>query len=113
MITLSYGFGGTPVIVGLMLLANMFLLLWDYNKLSVLVLPDNFNEVKTKNHYNAYTNHMFWAYLGLVMFATTVVYVLIYGRNPIGWFCVCVIEGLAGFMYMLNKTKVNSGTIRS
>jgi len=31
-ITLSVGFGGTRVITGLMLLANVYLLLWDYDR---------------------------------------------------------------------------------
>lgn len=36
-ITLSYNFGGTPVITGLMLLANGLLLAWDWPTLRVLV----------------------------------------------------------------------------
>lgn len=35
-ITLSYGFSGTPYITGLMLLGNIFLIIWDWNTLKVL-----------------------------------------------------------------------------
>jgi uncharacterized membrane protein YphA (DoxX/SURF4 family) len=36
-ITVALGFRGTPVITGLMLLANIYLLCWDYDKLKRLV----------------------------------------------------------------------------
>ena len=36
-ITVSLGFRGTPVITGLMLLANIYLLCWDYDKLKRLL----------------------------------------------------------------------------
>jgi len=36
-ITVSLGFRGTPVITGLMLLANIYLLCWDYDKLKPLI----------------------------------------------------------------------------
>ena len=35
-ITVSLGFSGTPFITGLMLLANIYLLCWDYDKLKRL-----------------------------------------------------------------------------
>jgi hypothetical protein len=36
-ITVSLHFQGTPIITGLMLLANIYLLCWDYDKLKHLV----------------------------------------------------------------------------
>ena len=36
-ITISYDFAGTPVITGLMLLAGLLLLAWDWNQLRVIV----------------------------------------------------------------------------
>lgn len=38
-ITVALHFTGTPVITGLMLLASIYLLCWDYDKLKQLVLP--------------------------------------------------------------------------
>jgi hypothetical protein len=46
---------------------------------------------------------MFWVYLGAIIFVTTVVYVLIYDRNPTAWFFICVTEGLVGLIYMNRK----------
>jgi hypothetical protein len=36
-ITLSYYFAYTPVVTGLMLLANIMLIIWDWNTLKVLI----------------------------------------------------------------------------
>ena len=44
-ITISYEFGGTPVITFLMLLANIYLLLWDWNKLKFLFSNSNFEHL--------------------------------------------------------------------
>ncbi len=105
-ISISYELGfGLPIITGLMLLSNIFLLVWDYNKLQVLVSPDNKTDLQIENHYNGYFNNKFWAYLGIIIFATTVVYVLIYDRNPTAWFFICLAEGLTGIIYMNRKYK--------
>ncbi len=39
-ITVSLGFGGTPVVTGGMLLANLFLLCWDWHRLKPLFFAD-------------------------------------------------------------------------
>ncbi|SOD81475.1 hypothetical protein [Spirosoma fluviale] len=61
-ITISYYFAGTPVITFLMLLANVYLLVWDWNRLKVVVLPT----------LSGYVDEVYplmrkpgWAYLGL------------------------------------------------
>jgi hypothetical protein len=41
-ITISYEFAGTPIITFLMLLANLYLLVWDWNKLKLLFSNHNF-----------------------------------------------------------------------
>jgi hypothetical protein len=40
LITVSLGFGGTPVVTGGMLLANLFLLCWDWHRLKPILLAD-------------------------------------------------------------------------
>ncbi len=99
-ITISYEFGGTPVITGLMLLANIFLLIWDYQKLKVLLLPDKSLIPSVRNHDNPFYYDRFWMYLGLVIFLTTVFCVILNGRNPMLWFLFCVAEGFSGWVYM-------------
>ena len=96
---------GTIVITGLILLGNIFLLVWDYKKLFILVSPENKDDFVVQSQYNQNYNHKFWAYLGLLMFATTVIYVLIHDRNPLGWFLICVAEGIVGLLFFNFKLK--------
>ena len=100
MITITYPFAGTPVITGLMLLANCFLLLWDYPKLAHLVLPDKPANLILTNYYNYYYNNRFWMLLGLLLFSFTVVYIIFFGRNPMLWFLISVTVGFVGWIYM-------------
>lgn len=69
-ITISYEFGGTPVITFLMLLANIYLLMWDWNKLNVLFSS-------TSHHYeddNAeFSKRKIWFYLGIFYFMMTII----------------------------------------
>jgi len=94
-ITISYYFAGTPIITGLLLLANIFLLLWDYNKFLPLLTAD---KNQTVNTYDKISNNILWNYIGILLFLTTVVYIIIYDRNPILWFVICVVLGLAGLI---------------
>ena len=100
MITITYPFAGTPVITGLMLLSNCFLLLWDYPKLAHLVIPDKPTKFIIINYYDPYYNHRFWMFLGFILFSITVVYVIYFGRNPVSWFLISVFIGFAGWIYM-------------
>ena len=100
MITITYPFAGTPVITGLMLLANCFLLFWDFPKLAHLVIPDKPTNVILLNYYDSYYNNRFWMFQGLILFLITVVYVIYFGRNPMLWFLICVIVAFSGWLYM-------------
>ena len=100
MITISYEFAGTPIITGLMLLANCFLLIWDFHKLKVLILPDK-NVIPYVVNFNIpFYYDRFWMYLGSFIFLTTVGYVVFFGRNPMLWFLICTVEGLSGWAFM-------------
>jgi hypothetical protein len=46
-ITLAYDFNGTPVVTGLMLLANLYLLGWDYHRLRGILVSDTPNGITT------------------------------------------------------------------
>jgi hypothetical protein len=77
-ITISYYFAFTPVIAGLMLLANIFLLLWDYQRFLPL-----FQTNKSPREYTDLVNgkiesDRLWPYLGLVLFLVTVIYVPVF-----------------------------------
>ena len=93
-ITISYDFGGTPVVTGLMLLATLGLLLWDWNRLRVLL---NLPVVEEK------TSPLFesplWAWVGMVLFAFTAGYrVLTDQYNFLLWAGGCVGMGLVALL---------------
>lgn len=97
-ITVSYDFGGTPVITGLMLLANIFLIIWDYRKFALLL---NMKGNTTNNKVillDSFSGDKLWMVLGLVLFVTTVVYVLMYDRKPTQWFLACLVLGVTGMI---------------
>ncbi|CAL2086778.1 hypothetical protein [Tenacibaculum sp. 190524A05c] len=66
-ITISYDFRGTPVITGLMLLANFILIAWDWNTLKILVnkKPSFQSELRLEND-------SLWTILGILFFVLTI-----------------------------------------
>lgn len=69
-ITISYSFGGTPYITGLMLLGNIFLLVWDWDKLKVLLEPETFRY--TPPGYSMMYDKT-WTFLGIFYFLATII----------------------------------------
>ena len=104
-ITLSYSFGGTPVITVLLLLANILLVLWEYDKLLPLFRVSSRQQEKALLPTTAVEAARIWNYLGVLLFLFTVVYVPLFERNPIPWFLTCIILGLGGLIifHRLNK----------
>ncbi len=97
-ITLSYPFGGTPIITGLILLANIALLLWDYKKFTPLFQYKTIKAGTLVQAKDNISNNTLWTFLGLLLFSTTIIYVIIYDRKPIQWFIICLSLGLAGLI---------------
>ncbi len=98
MITLSYYFAGTPVITGLLVLANILLILWDYQKLLPLFQIYSRPQPNAFLSSRAIEHDRIWSYLGVLLFLFTVVYVPLFERNPIPWFLTCIILGVGGFL---------------
>ena len=93
-ITLSYDFAYTPVITGLMLLPTVLLLLWDWNRLRVLL---NLPAVEEKT--SALYESPLWAGVGAVLFAFTAGYRVLTDRyNFLLWFGGCILVGAVGLM---------------
>ena len=93
-ITISYNFGGTPVITGLMLLGTLGLLLWDWNRLRVLL---NLPVVLEKT--SLLFESPLWAVVGAVLFSFTAGYRLITDRyNLLLWAGGCVGVGLVALL---------------
>lgn len=93
-ITLSYDFAYTPVITGLMLLATLLLLLWDWNRLRVLLnLP-----VVAEQTSPLYESPL-WAVVGAVLFVFTAGYRVLTDRyNLLLWAGGCVGLGVAALL---------------
>jgi hypothetical protein len=109
-ITISYYFAATPVITSLLLLANIFLILWGFEKLMPL-----FHSTKRLANYAPLVNQSFetdklWGYLGILIFVVTILHVVFFERTPLYWFLTCFIIGISGLIiffktsYSKNKT---------
>ncbi len=102
-ITLSYDFRGTPIITGLMLVANIMLVLWDWDELKVLV-----NKTPVMPQPNRFENMRIWEITGLALFLFTAIYRAgVTGYNIFLWVTVCLAIGIIGLLiglYKYNKT---------
>ena len=105
MITLSYYFAGTPVITGLLVLANLLFILWDYEKLLPLFQVNGRQQVNAVLSSTAIEYDRIWSYLGVLLFLFTVIYVPLFERNPTPWFLTCIILGLGGLIIFNRRNK--------
>ena len=93
-VTISYDFNYTPVITGLMLLANIMLVLWDWEKLKPL-FTRKFVSVPSFR----LEQQEVWEVTGAMLFLFTAGYrVLIDQYDLFLWFATCLIIGLGGFI---------------
>ncbi len=75
-ITLAFEFAGTPLVTGLMLLATIYLLLWDIDSLQFIILkPDAKNLVHTPAL--PLHDHKYWSVLGALMILGMITVLLI------------------------------------
>ena len=100
-ITISYDFRGTPYITGLLLLANIFLILWDWDELKIL-----FNRTPVINNRTGFENDRVWEYTGGALFLFTAVYrYSITGYNIFFWSAGCAVIGIIGFIWGMTRRK--------
>lgn len=93
-ITISYEFGYTDVITGAMLLATVGLLVWDWNRLRVVV-----NQPVIVLPTSAFFERKLWEIVGVVLFLYTAGYrALTDHYNMVLWFGVCVGVGVTGLL---------------
>lgn len=98
-ITISYDFANTPIVTGLMLLANMLLIFWDWDKLRILInlppIPRNDSSIE---------NYKIWELTGLALFTFTLGYRLIRDKyDALFWFSICCLIGAIGLFIGLKK----------
>ena len=65
-ITISYDFKGTPVVTGLMLLATLYLLLWDAESLQYIFRRPGVAPTSSPNHDTIHQDP-FWSLLGICL----------------------------------------------
>jgi hypothetical protein len=100
-ITISYYFAFTPVITGLMLIANILLVLWDWNTLKVLInlapQPDETLRLENDN---------IWQLLGVLLFAIVVITNMSLSARVMSIaFVVGLFIGLTGLIIGLKRKK--------
>jgi len=100
-ITLSYYFAYTPVVTGLMLLANLILILWEWNEIKIL-----FNLQPVIDTDYRLEKDRWWQLIGLLLFSFTFLYRLIIDKYNIGfWFVICFTIGLVGLVNGVLRNK--------
>lgn len=101
MITISYGFQGTPIVTGLMLLAAIYLLIWDLSAFMPIINQSFIHKPVSL----ALADHPFWIILGFVIFLSIIILALVY-HNMLLQLGVPFIEGLLGFiLFMIWRKK--------
>lgn len=92
MITLSYYFAYTPVITGSMLLANIFLIIWDWNELQLII-----NRPPVLDHSIRLEKDISWTLTGIALFVFTCVNrIWTDSPQPFFWLGGCLIIGSIG-----------------
>lgn len=100
-ITLSYYFALTPVVTGLILLANMLLLLWEWNELKIL-----FNLRPQFDTGFRLENDKIWQLMGLLLFVFTFGYRLVINNYNIAfWAVTCLSIGAIGLIIGLQRER--------
>lgn len=108
-IMISYNFGFTFIITGLMLLANTLLLLWDWNSLRIFL-----NQPLILENPNRLENDTIWQWTGLILFVFTASYRIYTDNYNIAfWFGTCFLIGLSGFLFWIWKNRKRTSTIKS
>lgn len=83
-ITLSYNFNYTPVVTGVMLLANVVLIIWEWDILKVVV-----NRKPQVQNITTIETDKLWQVIGIVLFLFTFIYRLIIDKyNILFWMTI-------------------------
>lgn len=92
-ITIAFDFEGTPIITGLMLLAGLFLILWDVESLFPLII----NKYNFEKQTLQIADKKYWIYLGIVMIVSIFSVGIFYPSFYL-FLLVPFFEGFVGFI---------------
>ena len=110
LITVSVNFGsGTPVITFLLLLATLYLIMWDLPKILLLFRREKDINMDWSEQKFSFMEHYWWSILGFILFVFSLIFTIAEGRKSIIiWFLTCVgigLAGLIGFLIVERKNK--------
>ena len=107
-ITVALQFPGTIIITCLMLLANTFLLIWDYDKLKYIFYQNAAPSVDTTIRKTRLEEHKIWVIIGFILFLLPS---FCYYNNihMLTWFAVSTIITVAGLIgyWIIEKRNLN------
>lgn len=107
MITISMDFHGTPIVTGLILLGNLWLLFWDYTRLRILFYPNRNIETVVPVTSDQLGVPIIWETLGLIIFLISISF----GNrsNFLLWITSCLVTGVVGLIvfkiYMVRQKR--------
>ena len=99
-ITLSYDFNSTPVITGFMTLANLLLLLWDWDSLRVL-----FNLPQMEGRADRLEKDKICELTGLTLFSFTLIMQYMKMHHLLLWLAGCALICSVGLVVGLKRMK--------
>jgi hypothetical protein len=100
LLTISVGFRGTWLVTSLMTVANLYLLLWDFDKFRAIF----YNRGNFTVYAHTRITHRYWAVNGFIIFGLSMLY--LWHENAVRWMLSCLIWGLVSliiFIYKYNK----------
>ena len=101
-VTISYYFALTPVITGMMLIANILLIVWDWDELKILI-----NKPPVMESRKRFENDKVWEITGLALFLFTFFYRLsVDGYNFFFWGAGCMLIGMIGLIAGLRRKRL-------
>ncbi|TSE05012.1 hypothetical protein FOF46_24365 [Aquimarina algiphila] len=100
-ITLSYYFAYTPVITGLMLLANLLLIIWEWDEIKIL-----FNLTPTLDKRMRLEKDYIWQVIGLILFSFIFAFGLFFHEHNFGfWIIACFLIAILGLILGILREK--------
>ncbi|WP_235010998.1 hypothetical protein [Aquimarina sp. AU119] len=100
-ITISYYFAYTPVITGLMLLANLLLIIWEWDEIKIL-----FNLTPVLDKRMRLEKDYIWQVIGLILFSFIFAFGLFFHEHNFGfWIIACFLIAILGLILGILREK--------
>lgn len=102
-ITISYDFRGTPIVTGLMLLATIYLLLWEIDKWQFFFTSFPPKEWVVPPVLKI-SEHPYWIVLGVILILNIILFVFLNLHLPYQMLS-CLVVGFIGFIVFMTNQK--------